>query len=82
MSLAEFLRGIPVRVLPIEENMFREVTLRVSEPELQALVDLALEGALARRAQGAEVTGAMVGALAQLQATLDARAAHEATKAA
>ena len=66
MTLAGFLQSLPRRLFDIEEDLFRDVPLRLAEPELQALVDLALEGALARRSRGEDVTPMMVSALVQL----------------
>lgn len=72
LSLAAFLKGLPERLFELDEELFRDHSLKLAEPELQALVDLALEGALARRAQGEEITPMMVSAMVRLQKAVDA----------
>ena len=72
MSLAAFLKGLPERLFELDDELFRDHALKLAEPELQALVDLALEGALARRAQGEEISPMMVSAMVRLQKAVDA----------
>lgn len=71
MPLTSFLKSLPARLFEIEEELFRDHEVKLAEPELQALVDLALEGAMARKARGEEVTPLMVSALVRLNQAED-----------
>lgn len=81
VALADFLRSLPSRFFDIEEELFRDVSVKLADAEVHALVDLALEGAMARRARGEDVTPVMVSALVRLETAAHAPQGERAREA-